>query len=159
MLCCLWGSLSGKFFTKTAVEGEALLVGLYSIPSLCCIVDNSFLVQLSLVDEAVFAQIPVFRFSAHCNSVVAGVLQVDFIEPAHDKQDFERTALFIKLETRLKQITMEYWYVSVVVLIGNVISEGIDSAPSLFVNTKFFYGHNHVTRFTLQAPPLPSPWL
>ena len=46
MLYCLWGSLSGKFFTKTAVEAEALLVGLYWIPTLCCIVDNSFLVQL-----------------------------------------------------------------------------------------------------------------
>ena len=44
---------------------------------------------------------------------VAGVLEVNFIEPAHDKQDFERTPVFTKLEGRLKEITKEYWYVSV----------------------------------------------
>ncbi|KAI9109779.1 hypothetical protein K1719_019409 [Acacia pycnantha] len=40
---------------------------------------------------------------------VIGVLEVNFIEPAHDKQDFEGSPLFIRLETRLKQMTMEYW--------------------------------------------------
>eukprot|EP01018_Ginkgo_biloba_P035797 Gb_08466 [translate_table: standard] len=40
---------------------------------------------------------------------VVGVLEANFIEPAHDKQDFERTALFLRLETRLKQMTVEYW--------------------------------------------------
>ncbi|XP_077225710.1 protein MICRORCHIDIA 2-like [Tasmannia lanceolata] len=40
---------------------------------------------------------------------VVGVLEANFIEPAHDKQDFERTALFIRLETRLKQMINEYW--------------------------------------------------
>lgn len=52
----------------------------------------------------------VFHENSSRGRGVVGVLQVDFIEPAHDKQDFERTALFIKLETRLKQITMEYWH-------------------------------------------------
>ena len=41
-----------------------------------------------------------------------GVLEANFIEPAHDKQDFERTPLFIRLETKLRQIIIEYWYVS-----------------------------------------------
>lgn len=40
---------------------------------------------------------------------VVGVLEANFIEPAHDKQDFERTALFIRLETRLKQMMLDYW--------------------------------------------------
>ncbi|XP_054824316.1 protein MICRORCHIDIA 2-like isoform X2 [Prosopis cineraria] len=40
---------------------------------------------------------------------VVGVLEVNFVEPAHDKQDFERSLLFIRLESRLKQMTMEYW--------------------------------------------------
>ncbi|KAK4270770.1 hypothetical protein QN277_019542 [Acacia crassicarpa] len=40
---------------------------------------------------------------------VAGVLQADFIEPIHNKQDFERTSLFQKLEIRLKEMTWEYW--------------------------------------------------
>ncbi|KAI9126532.1 hypothetical protein K1719_002128 [Acacia pycnantha] len=40
---------------------------------------------------------------------VAGVLQADFIEPVHNKQDFERTSLLQKLEIRLKEMTWEYW--------------------------------------------------
>lgn len=42
-------------------------------------------------------------------SCVVGVLEANFIEPAHDKQDFERSVLFIRLETKLKQMTMDYW--------------------------------------------------
>ncbi|KAJ7297365.1 hypothetical protein O6H91_Y061300 [Diphasiastrum complanatum] len=40
---------------------------------------------------------------------VVGVLEANFIEPAHDKQDFEKTTLMLRLETRLKQMTVEYW--------------------------------------------------
>ncbi|KAK0587848.1 hypothetical protein LWI29_029942 [Acer saccharum] len=40
---------------------------------------------------------------------VVGVLEADFIEPTHNKQEFERTSLFQKLETRLKEMTWEYW--------------------------------------------------
>lgn len=40
---------------------------------------------------------------------VVGVLEANFIEPAHDKQDFERSASYIRLETRIKQMIMEYW--------------------------------------------------
>ncbi|KAJ8771056.1 hypothetical protein K2173_023381 [Erythroxylum novogranatense] len=40
---------------------------------------------------------------------VVGVLEANFVEPAHDKQDFERSSLFIRLESKLKQILMEYW--------------------------------------------------
>ncbi|XP_051120737.1 protein MICRORCHIDIA 2-like [Andrographis paniculata] len=40
---------------------------------------------------------------------VVGVLEANFIEPAHDKQDFERSALYIKLEAKLKQIVGDYW--------------------------------------------------
>ncbi|PON71531.1 Histidine kinase-like ATPase, C-terminal domain containing protein [Parasponia andersonii] len=42
-------------------------------------------------------------------SGVVGVLEANFIEPAHDKQDFERSSLFIRLETRLKQMVNDYW--------------------------------------------------
>lgn len=38
-----------------------------------------------------------------------GVLEANFIEPAHDKQDFERTPLFIRLESKLRQIIVDYW--------------------------------------------------
>ncbi|XP_062170228.1 protein MICRORCHIDIA 6-like [Alnus glutinosa] len=40
---------------------------------------------------------------------VVGVLEANFIEPTHNKQDFERTSLFQKLEARLKEMTCEYW--------------------------------------------------
>lgn len=40
---------------------------------------------------------------------VVGVIEANFIEPAHDKQDFERTPLFIRLETKLRQVILDYW--------------------------------------------------
>ncbi|KAM7516179.1 hypothetical protein LguiA_005762 [Lonicera macranthoides] len=40
---------------------------------------------------------------------VVGVLEANFIEPAHDKQDFERSSVFFRLEVRLKQMIMDYW--------------------------------------------------
>jgi len=36
-------------------------------------------------------------------------LEANFIRPTHDKQDFERTGLFQRLETRLKDMAKEYW--------------------------------------------------
>jgi hypothetical protein len=38
-----------------------------------------------------------------------GVLEVNFIEPAHYKQDFGRNPLFIWIETRLRQIIIDFW--------------------------------------------------
>lgn len=40
---------------------------------------------------------------------VVGVLEANFIEPAHDKQDFERSSLYIRLETKLKQMVADFW--------------------------------------------------
>lgn len=40
---------------------------------------------------------------------VVGVIEANFIEPAHDKQDFERTPMFIRLETKLRQVILDYW--------------------------------------------------
>lgn len=40
---------------------------------------------------------------------IVGVLEANFIEPAHDKQDFERSSLFSRLEMKLRQMQMEYW--------------------------------------------------
>ncbi|KAF3332831.1 MORC family CW-type zinc finger protein 3 [Carex littledalei] len=40
---------------------------------------------------------------------VAGVLEANFIKPTHDKQDFEKSALFQKLEIRLRDMAKEYW--------------------------------------------------
>ncbi|GAB2269824.1 hypothetical protein Dimus_004742 [Dionaea muscipula] len=40
---------------------------------------------------------------------VVGVLEANFVEPTHNKQEFEKTSLFQKLENRLKEMTWEYW--------------------------------------------------
>ncbi|CAA7035758.1 unnamed protein product [Microthlaspi erraticum] len=46
--------------------------------------------------------------SSRGNGVV-GVLEANFIEPAHNKQGFERSSLYLRLEARLKKIIPEYW--------------------------------------------------
>ncbi|GFP98170.1 morc family cw-type zinc finger protein 3 [Phtheirospermum japonicum] len=40
---------------------------------------------------------------------VIGVLQANFVEPAHDKQGFERTTLLSRLEARLVYFQKQYW--------------------------------------------------
>ncbi|XP_054821860.1 LOW QUALITY PROTEIN: protein MICRORCHIDIA 7-like [Prosopis cineraria] len=40
---------------------------------------------------------------------VIGVLEANFVEPAHDKQGFERTIVLSRLETRLIQMQRSYW--------------------------------------------------
>ncbi|CAN1175198.1 Protein MICRORCHIDIA 4 [Linum perenne] len=40
---------------------------------------------------------------------VIGVLEANFVEPAHDKQGFERTTVLARLETRLIQMQKNYW--------------------------------------------------
>lgn len=40
---------------------------------------------------------------------VIGVLEANFVEPAHDKQGFERTTVLSRLETRLIQMQKTYW--------------------------------------------------
>ncbi|XP_024012318.1 protein MICRORCHIDIA 4 [Eutrema salsugineum] len=40
---------------------------------------------------------------------VIGVLEADFVEPAHDKQGFERTTVLSRLEARLVQMQKTYW--------------------------------------------------
>ncbi|XP_023765045.1 protein MICRORCHIDIA 6 [Lactuca sativa] len=52
---------------------------------------------------------PVVSFGANRGRGVVGVLEANFIEPTHDKQDFEKTSLFQKLAQRLKEMTWEYW--------------------------------------------------
>ncbi|KAI9079687.1 hypothetical protein K1719_038308 [Acacia pycnantha] len=40
---------------------------------------------------------------------VIGVLEANFVEPAHDKQGFERTIVLSRLEQRLVQMQKNYW--------------------------------------------------
>ncbi|MCO5548196.1 hypothetical protein L7F22_001654 [Adiantum nelumboides] len=40
---------------------------------------------------------------------IFGVLEANFVEPAHDKQGFERTTVFARLEARLLEIQKSYW--------------------------------------------------
>ncbi|KAL8457872.1 hypothetical protein ACS0TY_035659 [Phlomoides rotata] len=56
--------------------------------------------------------LPFWHVVTYCDSRgrgVVGVLEANFIEPTHNKQEFERTPVFQKLETRLKLMTQEYW--------------------------------------------------
>lgn len=41
---------------------------------------------------------------------LAGVLEANFVEPAHDKQGFERTTVLARLEARLVQMQKTYWF-------------------------------------------------
>ncbi|XP_030493797.2 protein MICRORCHIDIA 6 isoform X2 [Cannabis sativa] len=52
---------------------------------------------------------PVVSYADSRGRGVVGVLETNFIEPTHNKQDFEKTSLFQKLESRLKEMTWEYW--------------------------------------------------
>ncbi|KAG5223639.1 protein MICRORCHIDIA [Salix suchowensis] len=52
---------------------------------------------------------PVVSYSDSRGRGVVGVLEANFVEPTHNKQDFERTSLLQKLESRLKEMTWEYW--------------------------------------------------
>lgn len=40
-----------------------------------------------------------------------GVLEANFVEPAHDKQSFERTPVLARLENRLIVYQKDYWFV------------------------------------------------
>ncbi|KAL3824856.1 hypothetical protein ACJIZ3_020885 [Penstemon smallii] len=56
--------------------------------------------------------LPYYKVINSSNSTgrgVVGVLEANFIQPTHNKQDFEKTPVFQKLETRLKDMTLEYW--------------------------------------------------
>ncbi|PPS11390.1 hypothetical protein GOBAR_AA09249 [Gossypium barbadense] len=41
---------------------------------------------------------------------VLGVLEANFVEPAHDKQGFERTVVLSRLEAKLVGIQKDYWF-------------------------------------------------
>nr|KJB07965.1 hypothetical protein B456_001G055900 [Gossypium raimondii] len=43
---------------------------------------------------------------------VLGVLEANFVEPAHDKQGFERTTVLARLEARLVQMQKAYWSIN-----------------------------------------------
>lgn len=47
-------------------------------------------------------------------SSVIGVLEANFVEPAHDKQGFERTTVLARLEAKLVQMQKTYWFVLVI---------------------------------------------
>ncbi|XP_057516288.1 protein MICRORCHIDIA 6-like isoform X2 [Amaranthus tricolor] len=67
--------------------------------------------RLMILYAYIFMQ-PFWQVVSYLNSKgrgVVGVLEANFVEPTHNKQDFERTSLFQKLETRLKEMTLEYW--------------------------------------------------
>lgn len=47
---------------------------------------------------------------------VVGVLEANFVEPAHDKQGFERTTALARLEARLIHLQKNYWFVELIIV-------------------------------------------
>ncbi|KAK8462145.1 hypothetical protein SEVIR_1G159400v4 [Setaria viridis] len=52
---------------------------------------------------------PFWRVWTAAGSGGRGIIEVNFVEPAHDKQDFERTNCLARLEARLNRIQKKYW--------------------------------------------------
>lgn len=52
---------------------------------------------------------------------VIGVLEANFVEPAHDKQGFERTTALSRLEARLIHLQKNYWFVLFLQIVLDVI--------------------------------------
>ncbi|PKU73103.1 protein MICRORCHIDIA 2 [Dendrobium catenatum] len=86
---------------------------------------------------------------------VVGIIEANFIEPAHDKQDFERTPLFIRLETKLRQVILEYWkahchligYQPIAPEIGNKHKEAIRHSRGPGKNTQQKSSGHGITPF------------
>ena len=79
---CVWKWWSGSYRFVSALEFKVLL----------------FAYLDSILKQVIF-----FPFQI-------GVLEANFVEPAHDKQGFERTIVLSRLETRLVQMQKMYWY-------------------------------------------------
>ncbi|XP_022845074.1 protein MICRORCHIDIA 6 isoform X2 [Olea europaea var. sylvestris] len=72
-------------------------------------VEGSVITTIGFIKEAPNPFWHVVSYSCNRGKGVVGVLEANFIEPTHSKQDFEKTPVFQKLETRLKEMTQEYW--------------------------------------------------
>jgi hypothetical protein len=59
-------------------------------------------------------------YSLLCPFYATGVLEANFVEPAHDKQGFERTIVLSRLEQRLIKIQRKYWCVSSAIWIQKI---------------------------------------
>ncbi|XP_058091869.1 protein MICRORCHIDIA 6-like isoform X2 [Magnolia sinica] len=84
---------------------------------------------------------------------VVGVLEANFVEPTHDKQDFEWTSLFQKLKIRLREMTVEYWDLHCG-LIG-YRHKSRRSVPSPGTLRPVVVNHNSPTNY-IQGAPMPS---
>ncbi|CAL5371824.1 unnamed protein product [Camellia sinensis] len=95
---------------------------------------------------------------------IVGVLEANFAEPTLNKQDFEKTSLFQKLEARLKEMTLEYWNFHCG-LIGYQQMKKSPPAPKPSQEPRSFRAHsfieqpvllNHRSSVTDNAGPLSS---
>ncbi|XP_071686500.1 protein MICRORCHIDIA 6-like isoform X2 [Rutidosis leptorrhynchoides] len=91
---------------------------------------------------------PVVSFSGNRGRGVVGILEANFIEPTHDKQDFEKTSIYQKLVQRLKEMTWEYWDYHCGLLGYHIIKK--PRPPSTTPGASNFI-HQHGT----EQPPVP----
>lgn len=76
---------------------------------------------------------------------IAGVLEADFVEPAHDKQSFERTTVLSRLEARLIQMQKNYWSVFYFIM-------GPSESELLFVLLYFyFWGYSNCVHYLFRS--------
>ncbi|THU47998.1 hypothetical protein C4D60_Mb09t21580 [Musa balbisiana] len=73
-------------------------------------IEGEVITTIGFLKEAPFVNVHGFNIY-HKNRLilVRRVLEANFIKPTHDKQGFEKSSVFKKLETRLKEMTYEYW--------------------------------------------------
>lgn len=62
---------------------------------------------------------------------IIGVLEANFVEPAHDKQGFERTIILARLEARLLEFQKSYWSKNCqeVGYVNNSLKKAVKPAP------------------------------
>lgn len=99
-----WHKLRYLLRLTAILEGDD---GRVSYRQWCCRYIYSF--YLITPFEYVLFEWETWRWYSLTKICSPGVLEANFIEPAHDKQDFERSSLFQRLEARLKKIVTDYW--------------------------------------------------
>ncbi|KAF4348587.1 hypothetical protein F8388_008790 [Cannabis sativa] len=94
------GIMEGQVITTIGFLKEAPDVSIHGF----CVYHRNRLILVSI-----FLTLEVLSYKHSKGRGVVGVLEANFIEPTHNKQDFEKSSLFQKLENRLKDMTLEYW--------------------------------------------------
>lgn len=67
------------------------------------------------------------------------MLEANFVEPAHDKQGFERTVVLSRLEAKLVGIQKDYWFVLHITCVEITCTRGKTSCSLVLHPLIYFY--------------------